>query len=524
MSRTFQVLSIVLLGSSALVAPLQAELSVFSSYTVPGLDYPIQRIDLADVDSDGSAEVLVCDGKRLMLYSPTSAQTLVTCAVDSLIALTPLGECWSYVVGYELLLGDVNRDSLADACFLWSTPCPTATTFPLRYSLAFFDNASSNNPPAVVLSLELESTLGIGMLKAMDIDSDGYDNLLLSVDSSVWWEGYMFAAIDDSYGKTLMFHSFPDSVLGQTAHLFSSVDFANSASGTLALTSVTQHWDDYLGIGPNSQHTCGVTLIDSSLEIRENRYHFIERFCYNIGPGAGYADDLTVRAVGNISSITPSKELLCSYEWHQICDDYDSAGCDLMLFEFVSPDSLADVWHAPTPFNTLTDFLTNDPFPDQFLAFAGDTLMRFDATDGSLLKRYPPLPAGMKFWDYPYGDDEPYLVLVNDRTVSYYTFDEVTDVETEAPASLPSSFTLGQPYPNPFNPSVTVPITLPHKGRLRVEVFNVLGQAMGVLYDGKAGPGNVDVVWDATDFSSGVYFFKVVFDDLPKTVSAILVK
>jgi len=101
----------------------------------------------------------------------------------------------------------------------------------------------------------------------------------------------------------------------------------------------------------------------------------------------------------------------------------------------------------------------------------------------------------------------------------------VTDVEEiTSSGALPGSFTLGQPYPNPFNPSVTVPITLPHKGRLRVQVFNVLGQAVGVLYDAKAGPGDLNVIWDAADFPSGVYFFKVVFNDLPKTVSAVLVK
>jgi hypothetical protein len=75
-------------------------------------------------------------------------------------------------------------------------------------------------------------------------------------------------------------------------------------------------------------------------------------------------------------------------------------------------------------------------------------------------------------------------------------------VETEP---LPASFTLSQNYPNPFNPRTTIefynPESRPVKARL--EVFNVLGQRVRLLFNGKALPGINRVEWDSRDGSNG---------------------
>lgn len=531
MTRRFAPLTIVLfLGFLALMTNVQAELTPYYSYTVPRLSNPIQQIDLADVDGDGTAEVLAFDGARFVLYSLADDSTYFDISLDSIVTSMDPTNCVEEYVAARILLADVNRDSLVDAAILVGLPCapgnPYTSSLVTRYVLAFIDDVASGSEPAAALEMEFESHLGFGMLDAIDLEGDGYNNLIVSVDSSVFWEIPPSLAWDYSFGKTLIYHSFPDSLISQVEAVVTAAWPITASDGTPAFLAGIRdwRWDDYTGIGPEETGTDRITLSSPQGGYLSELVHQTLAVCYDYGPGAHWFNLLRPKWVGGVISGTPETEVLCTFFSDQYSWDCDTTERSLVVLEITATDSLRELWSVNTGEQSYDGFFAHASFPDQFFAFAGDTLMRFSAEDGTLIKRYNPLPTGMKFWDYPYGNDEPYLVIVSGQTVSYYSFDEVTDVETHSPAVLPSTFTLGQPYPNPFNPTVTVPMTLPYKGHLRVEVFNILGQPVGVLYDGKAGPGDVDVVWDATDMPSGVYFFKVVFDDLPKTVSAILVK
>lgn len=78
----------------------------------------------------------------------------------------------------------------------------------------------------------------------------------------------------------------------------------------------------------------------------------------------------------------------------------------------------------------------------------------------------------------------------------------------------PDGFALGQNYPNPFNPSTVIPYQLATAGRVRLEVFNVLGQRVATLVDGDRSAGVHTAVWDATDgagqaVGAGVYIYRL---------------
>lgn len=81
--------------------------------------------------------------------------------------------------------------------------------------------------------------------------------------------------------------------------------------------------------------------------------------------------------------------------------------------------------------------------------------------------------------------------------------------EAAADKALPAPFALGQNRPNPFNPSTTFEFSLPAASRVLVRVFDLKGREVATLADGQYGAGSHSVRWDATEFASGTYFYRI---------------
>jgi len=80
-------------------------------------------------------------------------------------------------------------------------------------------------------------------------------------------------------------------------------------------------------------------------------------------------------------------------------------------------------------------------------------------------------------------------------------------VEVEKTIVLPTEFALGQNYPNPFNPSTTIELALPVAADWTLAIFNVNGQRV-TQFSGHDAAGTIQVVWDASNVASGMYFYK----------------
>jgi hypothetical protein len=87
---------------------------------------------------------------------------------------------------------------------------------------------------------------------------------------------------------------------------------------------------------------------------------------------------------------------------------------------------------------------------------------------------------------------------------------------------VPQDFILYQNYPNPFNPVTTIkfdisaPLYPPEGGKLRTAsliVYDVLGREAEVLLNEELKPGSYQVKWDASNYASGVYYYKLQAGD-----------
>jgi hypothetical protein len=97
----------------------------------------------------------------------------------------------------------------------------------------------------------------------------------------------------------------------------------------------------------------------------------------------------------------------------------------------------------------------------------------------------------------------------------------VDESETDA---LPGAYALNQNYPNPFNPATVIGFDLPQSGQARLEVFNLLGQSVAVLADGRFGAGIHQVAFSADNLPSGIYFYRLTHDAGSMTRKMILLK
>ncbi len=88
----------------------------------------------------------------------------------------------------------------------------------------------------------------------------------------------------------------------------------------------------------------------------------------------------------------------------------------------------------------------------------------------------------------------------------------------------PSEFRLEQNYPNPFNPATTIQFALPAASRVKLEVFNVLGDRVATLVDATLGAGVHTAVWNTPGAASGVYFYRVSVPGHTLTKKAMLLR
>jgi hypothetical protein len=74
---------------------------------------------------------------------------------------------------------------------------------------------------------------------------------------------------------------------------------------------------------------------------------------------------------------------------------------------------------------------------------------------------------------------------------------------------IPQEFQLSQNYPNPFNPSTTIEFSLPAQADVSVTIYDALGNELEVLFSGSKSAGTHSLNWNASNYASGIYFYRL---------------
>jgi hypothetical protein len=94
---------------------------------------------------------------------------------------------------------------------------------------------------------------------------------------------------------------------------------------------------------------------------------------------------------------------------------------------------------------------------------------------------------------------------------------------------IPDKFSLYQNYPNPFNPVTKIKFDIPPSKGARGMItqlinYDILGREISTLVNEQLNPGTYEVEWDASNYPSGVYFYKLTTSNYTETRKMVLMK
>ncbi len=106
----------------------------------------------------------------------------------------------------------------------------------------------------------------------------------------------------------------------------------------------------------------------------------------------------------------------------------------------------------------------------------------------------------------------------------WYVYQQTTLTDVEDEETIPTVFKLEQNYPNPFNPSTTIKFAVPEKSNVLIKVYDILGSEVATLVNEEMDAGWYRKTFNANDYSSGVYLFRMEAGKFISTKKMILLR
>jgi hypothetical protein len=165
----------------------------------------------------------------------------------------------------------------------------------------------------------------------------------------------------------------------------------------------------------------------------------------------------------------------------------------------------------------------------------GDSIKR-QWLDGIHTTTSTSVPAGATAWDRPLTNSFPTFIYVVTTPGTYQYkctphFPIMVGSFTVNPIGIkpiegvvPKNFKLEQNYPNPFNPVTNIRFDIPHQSFVKLTIYNLIGGQVEVLVNNQLSAGSYVADWNASNYSSGFYFYKLEAGDFVETKKMALIK
>jgi photosystem II stability/assembly factor-like uncharacterized protein len=134
----------------------------------------------------------------------------------------------------------------------------------------------------------------------------------------------------------------------------------------------------------------------------------------------------------------------------------------------------------------------------------------------------------------PVSNNNLYSVFFTNSNTGYATGDRGTIIKTidggsvisvnQISSSIPDKFYLYQNYPNPFNPGTVIRYSINENRFISLKVYNILGNEIATLVNEKQDAGIYEVQWNGSNYSSGVYYYRIEADGFTETKKMLLLK
>jgi photosystem II stability/assembly factor-like uncharacterized protein len=122
-----------------------------------------------------------------------------------------------------------------------------------------------------------------------------------------------------------------------------------------------------------------------------------------------------------------------------------------------------------------------------------------------------------------YYSETKFVIVNRNFTIVDFYLKKFSGVDVQS-VSIPHAIKLEQNYPNPFNPVTSIKFDIPRSTHVTITIYDILGRVVVNLIDSQMKPGFYKADWNANDFSSGVYFYRLITDDFTETKKMLLVK
>ena len=200
-------------------------------------------------------------------------------------------------------------------------------------------------------------------------------------------------------------------------------------------------------------------------------------------------------------------------------DDWFSSGTiDVNNVVVDSPRFMADIRR---PIESSEDFKQWNISGELLGTINSSSLIRLDWSTPETVGVYP---INLVVGDLVYDMRSVNSVLITGDEFMNFSVQMGNKNELSNNSVIVSDFSLTDPYPNPFNPLTSIILNVPSSDYINVSVYDIRGTLIDEIYDGYINLGQHNISWDASNMSSGVYFFKAIYQSNLIIKKSILIK